>query len=247
LPFSHSLEELKAIQRFTVPTIANALEAFNALPSNEGFCSPDMKCLFPELGTMIGYAVTARITSDLPPSETRPSLHEPEFWRWVASKSGPKVVVVQDMDTLAKGSIWGEFNSNVYRALGCVGTVTEGGVRDLDGVSKLGFHFFATQVLPSHAYAVFMDYGGPVRVGGMIVRTGDLIAGDRHGVIYIPQEVHLGELAKVAEEIERLEQEVFDFCQSPGFNIDDMEKLDRSVAERWPKPLGRDKRVVRSI
>lgn len=247
MPFSHSSEELKAIQRFTVPTIANALETFNALPANEGFCSPNMKCMFPELGTMIGYAVTARITSDLPPSEARPALPDAELWRFVASKPGPKVVVVQDMDTPAKGAIWGEFNSNVYRALGCVGTVTEGGVRDLEGVSGLGFHLFATQVLPSHAYAFFMDYGGPVRVGGMIVRTGDLVVGDRHGVIYIPEDVSLGELAKVAEEIERLEQEVFDFCQSPEFNIDDMEKLDRSVAERWPRPMGQDKPAVRSI
>lgn len=240
-------EDLKALQKLTVPTLANALEIFNVLPSNEGFCSPEIKCLFPDMGTMVGYAVTARITSDQPPSEVRPPVDEHKYWRWVAAQPGPKVVVVQDVDSPPKGAIWGEWNTNVHRALGCVGTVTEGGVRDLDGVQELDFHFFATAVLPSHAYAAFADYGGSVRVAGMTVRTGDLLAGDRHGVIRIPAEVPLGEFAQAAEEIERLEQEIFDFCQSPEFNLDGLEELDRSVQDRWPKTQGHDQRLIRSV
>ena len=246
-PFYRSPEELAAIQKLSVPTLANALETFQALPSNDGFCSPEIKCLFPDMGTMVGYAVTARITSDQPPSEVRPPIDEHEYWRWLAAQPGPKVMVVQDVDVPPKGAIWGEWNANVHRALGCVGTVTEGGVRDLGGVQGLGFHFFATAVLPSHAYAVFTDYGGPVRVAGLTVKTGDLLVGDRHGVILIPPEVPLGELVQVSEEIERLEQEIFDFCQSPEFSLEGLEKLDRSVQDRWPKPLGADRRLVRSV
>lgn len=244
---SKSAEELAAIRRFSVPTLANALETFQVVPPNEGFCSPQLKCMFPEMGTMVGYAVTARITSDQPPSEVRPPVNEHEYWRWLAAQKGPKIVAVQDTDVPPKGSIWGEWNSNVHRALGCVGTVTEGGVRDLDGVQRLGFHCFATAVLPSHAYAVFTDYGGSVRVAGLTIKTGDLLAGDRHGVILIPPEVPLDELALAAEEIECLEQEIFDFCQSPEFSLEGLERLDLSVQERWPKPLGADQRVVRSV
>lgn len=240
-------DELAAIANFSVPTLANALETFHALASNDGFCSPALKCLFPELGTMVGYAVTARITSDQPPSEVRPPVDEHQYWRWLAAQKGPKVVAVQDVDVPPKGAIWGEWNSNVHRALGCVGTVTEGGVRDLEDVRRLGFHLFATAVLPSHAYAMFTDYGGSVRVAGLTIRTGDLLAGDRHGVILIPPDVPLAELIHAAEEIERLEQEIFDFCQSPDFTLEALERLDRSVQNRWPKPHGVDRRLARSV
>lgn len=246
-PLPQLPDELAAVQKYSVPTLANALETFQALPSNEGFCSSEIKCLFPEMGTMVGYATTARITSDQPPSSVRPPIDEHEYWRWLAAQKGPKVAVVQDLDVPPKGAIWGEWNTNIHRALGCVGAITEGGVRDLDGVQGLGFHFFAMAVLPSHAYAVFADYGGSVRVAGLTVRTGDLLAGDRHGVILIPPEVPLEELVQVSEEIERLEQEIFDFCQSPEFSLEGLEKLDRSVQDRWPKPLGSDQRLVRSV
>jgi 4-hydroxy-4-methyl-2-oxoglutarate aldolase len=246
-PSSQPAEVLHSLQAFSVPTIANALETFQVLPPNDGFCNPAMKCHFPELGTMVGYAVTARITSDQPPSKVRPSVGEHEYWRWVAAQPGPKVVVVQDMDYPPKGAIWGEWNANVHRALGCVGTVTEGGVRDLNGVQGLGFHFFATAVLPSHAYAVWTDYSGPVRVGGLEVQTGDLLVGDRHGVIHIPPQVPLKELVEVAEEIDKLELEIFNLCQSPDFTLDDLEMLDDSVMGRWPDPTRAKERVVRSV
>ena len=236
----HSVAQLEALRKLTVPTLANALEAFGVIPPNEGFCDASLKCIFPKLPTMVGYAVTAKLSTDQPPSQVRPGIAEPDYWRWVAAQPGPKVAVVQDIDRPPKGAMWGEWNSNVYRALGCVGMVTEGAARDFDGVEKLNFHFFCTSVLPTHGYGVYLDYGGAVRVAGLTVRPGDLLVGDMHGVIYIPPEVDLTELAKVANEIDRLESEIFKYCQSKEFTVDGLAKLDRSVASRWPsRPGGR--------
>ena len=142
--------------------------------------------------------------------------------------------------------MWGEWNANVHKAVGCVGMVTEGACRDIDTVKKLGFHFFSTDVLPSHGYGLFMDYGGGVRVAGMVVHPGDLLAGDMHGVILIPPEIPLLELAETAASIDRLEAEVFALCQSPDFSVEKMSALDASVAERWPKPTGVDERLLRT-
>ena len=182
----HSKEELDAIRKFTVPTLANAIETFGVIPSNEGFCNSTMICRFPNMPLMLGYAVTARISTDQPTSEVRPGVSEPEYWQFIADRPGPKVAVVQDIDSPPFGAMWGEWNSNVHKALGCVGMVTEGACRDLDGVAKLGFHYFSTHTHPSHGYGVFIDYGGSVRVAGLVVRMGDLLAGDQHGVILIP-------------------------------------------------------------
>lgn len=242
----HTQEELAAIRKFTVPTLANAIETFGVIPSNEGYCDQRVACRYPDMPLMLGYAVTARISTDQPPSQTRPGIDEPEYWRWIASQPGPKVSVVQDIDTPPKGAMWGEWNSNVHKALGCIGMVTEGACRDLDAVQKLNFHFFSTAILPSHGYGAFIDYGGSVRVGGLVVRTGDLLAGDMHGVILIPPQIPLLELAETAASIDRLESEVFALCQSPDFTVEKMAALDASLAGRWPTPTGKDERLLRT-
>lgn len=242
----HSQEELDAIRPFTVPTLANAIETFGVTPSNEGYCDARIMCRFPELPLLLGYAVTARVSTDLPPSAVRPGIREPDYWRWIAAQPGPKVAVVQDIDDPPKGAMWGEWNSNVHKALGCVGMVTQGAARDLDGVRKLNFHFFSTHILPSHGYGAFIDYGGDVRVAGMVIRSGDLLAGDMHGVIRIPPEIPLLELAEAAASIDRLEGEIFALCQSADFTVDKLAELDASVAARWPKPSGKDKRLLRT-
>ncbi len=242
----HTQAELDAIRSLTVPTLANALELFGVIPPNTGFCDASMKCHFPELGLMLGYAVTARVSTDQPPSQTRPGVFEPDYWRFVADQPAPKVAVVQDIDTPPRGAMWGEWNANVHKALGCVGMVTEGAARDLDGVRRLGFHFFSTHVLPTHGYGAFIDYGGAVRVAGLVVHTGDLLVADQHGVLFIPPQVPLLELARVAHEIDRLESEIFAFCQSPDFSVDGLAELDASVARRWPRPSGQE-RAVRTV
>lgn len=242
-PLRHDPPELEALRQFTVPTLANAIETFGVIPSNSGACDARMVCRYPRLPLMLGYAVTARVTTDLPPSQTRPGVDEHAYWRWIAEQPGPKVAVVQDIDNPSKGAMWGEWNSNVHKALGCIGMVTEGACRDLDGVEKLNFHFFSTAVLPTHGYGVFIDYNGAVRVAGLEVRTGDLLAGDMHGVILIPAEIPLAELARVAAEIDQLESEIFALCQSPEFDVEKLAALDSSVAARWPKPTGKERLV----
>jgi 4-hydroxy-4-methyl-2-oxoglutarate aldolase len=241
----HSKNELDALRQYTAPTLANALETFG-IPPTFGYCNSSMKCHYPDMPLMVGYAVTARVSTDQPPSQARPAVHEPDYWRFIAGQAGPKVAVVQDIDDPPAGAMWGEWNSNVHKALGCVGMVTDGGARDLDGVRKLGFHYFSTHVVVSHGYGAFIDYGGAVRVAGLVVNTGDLLVGDMHGVLLIPAEVPLLELAKVAGSIDRLESEIFALCQSPGFNVDDLTKLDASVQSRWPRPGGADKRITKT-
>lgn len=243
----HTKEELDAIRPFKVPTLANAIETFGVIPSNSGYCNLTMKCHFPDMPLMLGYVVTARVSTDQPPSKVRPGIQEPDYWRFIASQPGPKVAVVQDIDNPPAGAMWGEWNANVHKALGCVGMVTDGAARDLDGVRKLGFHYFSTHILPTHGYGAFIDYGGSVRVAGLVVQTGDLLAGDQHGVILIPAEIPLLKLAEVAAEIDRLESEIFALCQSPDFSIEKLIELDASVASRWPKPTDKDERTLRTV
>lgn len=224
-------DELDALRSFTVPTLANAIETFGVLPPTSGYCDASLRCLFPDLPLMLGCAVTARIGSAQP----RTGIVEADYWRFLAARSGPKVAVVQDIDE-PRGAIWGEWNAHVHWALGCVGMVTQGAARDLDGVRPLGIHFFSTHILPVHAHAVLLEFGAPVEVAGLSVHTGDLIAGDRHGVLRIPPEIPLADLARAAAEIDRLEAKIFQLCRSPGFTLEKLIDLDAQVVSAWPRP-----------
>jgi regulator of RNase E activity RraA len=226
-------DDLGALAQLTTPTLANAIETFGLRPNTEGFSGPEIRALFPELGAMVGYACTLRISAEAP--SPHGSGGAPlAYWQYVAGSPGPRVVVVQDLDPAPVGAFWGEVNSNVHKTLGCVGTVTRGGVRDLEEMRRIGFHAHASAVLVSHAYVRVVDFGQPVQIGRLNVRPGDLIHADRHGVLVVPVEI-ARELPRVAAEIERLEREIIECCRAPGFTPRKLADVWNSAVSRWPK------------
>jgi regulator of RNase E activity RraA len=219
-----SPQELDALRHLNTPTVSNAIETFNVRPRSEGFMDPSIRCIFPELGVMVGYACTATIAAREP---APPDWHVSRFEQWdnVLSMPAPRVMVIHDLDDPpAIGSYWGEVQSNIHRALGCVGTVTNGSVRDLDEVRELGFHFFAAHVSVSHAYVHLVDFGQPVKVGGLTVHPGDLIHADQHGVLAIPHKV-ARDIVAAAAEVEQVERQIINYCQSPDFDTEGLKAL----------------------
>jgi 4-hydroxy-4-methyl-2-oxoglutarate aldolase len=227
-----SNEELEALRRINTPTIANAIETFNLRPRNQGFMSPEVRCvlpeLVPELGALVGYAVTARIMAEQPAAGGRRASRF-DYWDYVLTGPEPRVAVIQDLDRPpAVGSFWGEVNANIHRALGCAGVITDGGVRDLDEVRALGFHMFAAHVIVSHAYIHLVDFGGPVKVGGLLVQPGDLLHADQHGAVVIPHEV-AREVATAAAMVDAAERRVIDYCKSADFSVERLKALVREM------------------
>jgi len=217
-----TVEELDALRRITTPTIANAIETFDVRPRSEGFMDSTIRCIFPELGAMAGYAVTATIAARERPQA---SVQRSALWDAVEKTPGPRIVVIEDLDyPNPVGSYWGEVHGSIFQGLGCAGTVTNGGVRDLDEVRATGFHFFASCVLVSHAYIHLVEVGAPVTVGGLMVRTGDLLHGDQHGVTSVPIEI-ARELPKAAGEVERQERRIIEYARSPECGADGLRKL----------------------
>ena len=225
-----SKEELNTICRWPTCAISNGIELFNFRPRNEGFMLPEIKCVFPELPPMIGYAVTAVITADSPEGRR---ISPPDWWDEMQTIPEPRVVVIHDIDRPVLGSFWGEVNGNIHKALGCVGTVTDGSVRDLDEVKEIGFHFFSSCISVSHAYVHLIEIGIPVKVGGVVVRPGDLIYGDKHGVISIPKEI-AKDVARAAQLVEDWERPVIDFCKSKEFSLEGLKKVYSRPRPTWP-------------
>jgi regulator of RNase E activity RraA len=127
--------------------------------------------------------------------------------------------VLEDIDeNPGRGAFVGDMHAAILSALGCVGYVTNGAVRELPSVRRVGIQLFAGSVAVSHAYAHIFDIGAPVKIDGMEVRTATLLHGDQHGIVTIPAEI-AAEVPNVATRLQRSEQEVIEFCLSRNFSV----------------------------
>jgi regulator of RNase E activity RraA len=181
--------ELLELKRWNTPTIYNGWEQITRRnPARDGFNLEPVRDFMPQMGVMVGYAVTLQVK----PGDKAPKRHA-DAWsryrRYLASIPGPKIVVVEDLDKPALyGSFWGEVNANVHRALGCVGTITDGAIRDVSEMTNAGFKALARTLCVGHAHAWPVKWGVEVEVFGRPVSPGQLIHADAHGFLAIPDE-----------------------------------------------------------
>ena len=217
-------EQLEALRAWPTPAVSNAIETFKVRSRNTGFMGPEIVCRFPEMRPIVGYAVTCKIRASIPPGDDPESIAPPVWWEHIESIPAPRIVVIQDMDQPPRGSFWGEVNANIHRALGCVGLITDGGVRDLDEVRELGFQFLAKEVLVSHAYVHIVEVGQPVTVGGLTVNPGDLLHADQHGAMHIPHDI-AAHVPAEAQAVEDRERAIINYAKSPEFTREGLQKL----------------------
>jgi regulator of RNase E activity RraA len=159
-----------------------------------------------------------------------------DWWSYVLTIPAPRFIVLQDADHVpGVGALVGDIHANIFSALGCVAFVTNGAVRDLPGIEATGLQIFAHSLAVSHAYAHVTDFGEPVEVAGLLVKPGDLLHGDEHGVHSIPASI-AGDIPKVAAEIADAEKQFTEFCRSPGFSVEKLSvEIDR-LSKRFKAP-----------
>ncbi len=217
--------ELQALGRLDTCTVANAIETFGQRLRNEGFMGPGVHCFTPQLPPVVGYAETLRIRSSSPPPEQRYYFARSDWWSVLGCVPAPRVLVIEDIDPhVGVGAFVGGLHAHILRALGCVGAITNGAVRDLPEVFEAGLQLFGGNLSPSHAYAHVIEYGRPVSVGGLTIAPGDLLHADQHGVIRVPPDL-VREIPEVADRMRRHEQRIREFCRSGGFSLDGLRQL----------------------
>jgi 4-hydroxy-4-methyl-2-oxoglutarate aldolase len=213
---------LNALRALDSCTVSNAIERLDVRLRNEGFITGATRCRFPKLPPMVGYAATARIRTASPPMAHRCYYDRMDWWNYVASLPEPRVMVLQDADPRpGAGAFVGEIHATIGAALHCVGCVTNGAVRDLPAIEKMGFQLFAGNVCVSHSYAHIIEFGEPVEIDGLKISSGDLLHGDRHGVLSVPTSIAArirAEAAKIVAE----ERELIEFCQSTEFSLKEL-------------------------
>jgi 4-hydroxy-4-methyl-2-oxoglutarate aldolase len=218
-------DQLDALRKLDTCTLANAVETTGSRLRNEGYVDSTVRCLFPELSPMVGYAIPIRVRTSEPPIAGRAYVDRVDWWDQLLAVPAPRILVVEDVQSYAgTGSFMGEVHAHIYRALGCAGIVTNGAVRDVPALRRMGFQAFVSHVSVSHAYAHVVEVGSPVVVGGLEVQQGDLLHGDLHGVLSIPRQV-AGDLPTIAAKQKGIEQTIKSFCDSSGFNVEGLRQL----------------------
>jgi regulator of RNase E activity RraA len=217
--------EMEALHQLDACTLANAIETFGQRLRNEGYIDGTVRCLLPQLEPMLGYAATLKIRGSAPPTTDSLYPDRTDWWDYILSVPAPRVVVVQDIATRpGSGALVGAVHMSILRALRCVGIVTNGAVRSLPTAEAAGFHLFAGSLSVSHAYVHIVEIGTPVEIGGLKLRSGDLLHGDLHGVQSIPLDI-AAQLPSVAARIAAWKQRLIALCQSPEFSLDALREL----------------------
>ncbi len=184
-----SRTQLEFLQSIDTPTVSNLVEIVAPERRGFGYTIRHLHCPFPELPPIVGFAktVTFRAKDAVPLGEAGYMQKRLDYLDYVAGSPQPGIMVMEDLDGehVGYGAFWGEVQSNVHKALGCLGVVTNGSIRDIPAIAP-GFQMLAGSIVPSHAYVHVVDFGIDVTVHGMAVKSGDLVHADRHGAVVVP-------------------------------------------------------------
>jgi regulator of RNase E activity RraA len=231
-------ETLKKLQQFDSCTISNAVEQFHIRTRNEGFVNGSVRCLFPELAPVVGYAATARVRTSSTPISGRCYYDRMDWWAYVQTIPAPRFVVLEDIDHVAGlGALVGEIHATICSSFACSSLLTNGAIRDLPGVHRSGLQVFAGNVAVSHSYAHIVDFGEPIEIGGLQIRPGTLLHGDQHGVVGIPLDI-AEEVPRIAARLLASEKELLTFCKSDRFSLSNLSEKIQQVSREMSIPGG---------
>jgi len=212
-PFTQA--DLDALAEWDTPTICNGLEVTNPERRRFGYTVEPMVCLYPKTKPIVGLARVGMIRSTEP---ARGKVTDRADWyEYVAATDFPTIAVIQDIDGQpGYGAYWGEVQSNLHKALGSIGCVTNGSFRDLDMWAE-GYQMIGGRIGPSHAHVHMVTFGQPVNIFGMQVGHDDVIHADYHGAVVVPADA-VKKLPAAIDLISRREKVILDFCKSPDFS-----------------------------
>ncbi|MBI2505769.1 MAG: RraA family protein [Candidatus Latescibacteria bacterium] len=215
-----SQEILDHLREFDSPTLFNAVTRLRGAPG-ENYTDHSIRCLLPELGAVIGYAITAEITTNDPDS---PALDWLDYYALLEGTPGPLIAVLKDVDSRpGRGASFGDGMATVHQRLGVTGVLVDGTVRDLAGIRRVGLPVFAWGTVPGHGAFHLTRFNHPLTVGQLRVRPGDLLLADQDGCVQIPAE-HAAEVLRLAHQVRTEEEAIFASYRAADFSVEKMRK-----------------------
>ena len=214
-----SESQFSFLRSIDTPTVCNLIEIVKPESRGSGYTVTHLHCPFPDLPPMVGFAKTVTIRSRNAVGGPSYMAKRMDYLDYVAAEPRPSVVMIEDKDEPAGyGAFWGEVQTNVHKALGCLGTVTNGSIRDIAEVAE-GFQMLAGSITPSHAYVHVVEFGVPVTIAGMEVASGDLIHADRHGAVVVPTD-KIDAMKTALDGLMKQEARIITAARAPGATVE---------------------------
>ncbi len=182
--------------KIDTPTITNVVATYPKNPLCLGLYNPwtenwytdsSIRCMYPEMGPRIGYAVTC--VYGLPDHNFPGRLTFMDVVDALDAMKKPTILVIQQKwpeGMMAKAGLAGEIMVTTMTRVGCVGMISNGPSRDIDAVRKLNFQLLLGGVSAGHGEMAVQAVNVPVSVGGMDIAPGELIHMDENGAVKFP-------------------------------------------------------------
>ncbi len=218
--------DLAALGRYDTPTICNALLAV-APEAARHSTKAMLHCARPGLPPMVGYARTTLYRTQEPGGLDAEGerAQDLDWFDYVARGPAPRIVMVQDADTphAASNALFGEVMSFMHSALGCIGLVTNGAVRDVAGMAE-GFQVLCGGIAPNRADYHRAAFDCEVNVAGLYARTDTLVHADVNGAVAVPPAL-VPQILEAAAAITAKEQAIIDFCRDPAVTVEGFKRF----------------------
>jgi regulator of RNase E activity RraA len=186
---------LKELLSYNTPTIGNVVATYSDNPYCLGlydnwygkwYTNQKVKCMFPEKGRRIGFAVT--LVFSLPePGKKFPSFLD--LIETLGKAKKPIIIVARQEfpeDIADSVGLFGGQMTSMQQASGVVGVITDGPSRDLDEMREMDVQYIMSGTTPGHGDFVLKEINVPVMVAGMEVNPGEIIHMDEHGATKFP-------------------------------------------------------------
>jgi regulator of RNase E activity RraA len=216
-----NIDQVKKLLEFDTPTVANGLEMLGVRDPSAGYTGPDVHALMPDFGTRVGIAVTSRMDTTSGGTDQPHSL----FKDWLrlmgeAARTGlPVFAVMESVGPRPRHTVTiGDGMGTMMKLAGAEAFLSNGSIRDLDGVRGIGLACWAAGLSPMHGQMRWLDVGSPVVIDGMTVMPGDIIHADVNGTLVIPPLVADQVYAKALAVRER-ESRLFAKWRAAGYTL----------------------------
>ena len=209
-------EVLEGFKEFDSATIFNAVVRKLGLP-NYDYTDHTIRYLSPEFGSVIGYAVTAEVTTN---DADSPVLPWDDYYQALNDTEAPVVAVMKDVDSSpGRGASFGDGMARIHKQLGVVAAIVDGTIRDLEGIRQVELPMFGWGTVPGHGVFNLTRVDTPITVGQLRIQPRDLIFGDGDGCVRIAQE-HAEEVLKLCHDVREFENGVHVFTDAPDFTFE---------------------------
>ncbi len=220
-----SKEEFRDLQQLDSCAVANAMERFRVQLRHEGYAEAGLSCRYPEMPPALGYAMTLKVRTSVSSGQGRAFFESAEWLDALLALPAPRLLVLQDMDRFpGAGALIGQVEACILKTLECAAVVTNGAVRDISRIEGLDFQVFSGSLSVSHASSHIVQMGGAVQIGALEIAAGDLIHGERHGIVRVPREL-AARIPATAAALRRKEDEIMSYCHSSEFSVEGLRDL----------------------